>query len=55
MSETNCTDTELAVTRERIVLVCMERHVAAGMTEAEARAIVEEAINVPRWYSAPRD
>jgi hypothetical protein len=47
MSETSCTDDELAETRERIILVCMERHVASGVTEAEARAIVEEAMNAP--------
>jgi hypothetical protein len=47
MSETSCTDNELAETRERIIQVCMERHVASGVTEAEARAIVEEAMNAP--------
>jgi len=53
MSATNCTDTELAETRERIVQVCMERHVAAGKTDVEARAIVEEAMKAPRRHSAP--
>jgi hypothetical protein len=47
MFATDCTDIELAETREWIVHVCMERHTAAGRTEAEARAIVEEAMIVP--------
>ena len=47
MTATDCTETELAETREWIVHVCMERHIAAGKTEAEARAIVEEAMIVP--------
>jgi hypothetical protein len=47
MPATNCTDTELAETREWIVHVCMERHIAAGKTEAEARAIVEAAMVAP--------
>ena len=47
MSATHCTETELAETREWIVHVCMERHIAAGKTQAEARAIVEEAMIVP--------
>jgi hypothetical protein len=55
MSATNCTDAELAETREWIIQVCMERYIAAGMTEAEARAIVEEAMNTPRRYSDPHD
>jgi hypothetical protein len=47
MSPTECTETELVETQEWIVHVCMERHIAAGKTEAEARAIVEEAMIVP--------
>jgi hypothetical protein len=47
MSATNCTDTELAEAREWIVHVCMEHHIAAGKTEAEARVIVEEAMIGP--------
>jgi hypothetical protein len=53
MSDANWTDTELAETRERNVQVCVERDVAAGVTEAEARAIVEEAMNARRRDSAP--
>jgi hypothetical protein len=53
MSDANSTDTDLAETRERIVQVCMERHVAAGVTEAEARALDEEAMNARRRYSTP--
>jgi hypothetical protein len=51
MSATDCTDTELADTREWIVHVCMERHIAAGKTGAQARAIVEEAMIIafPVW------
>lgn len=47
MSATHCTETELAETREWIVQVCMERHIAAGRTEAEARAIVENSMIAP--------
>jgi hypothetical protein len=47
MFATDCTDTELAETREWIVKVCMERHIAAGLTDAEARAIVEAAMIAP--------
>jgi hypothetical protein len=47
MFATHCTETELAETREWIVKVCMERHIAAGLTEAQARAIVEEAMLAP--------
>jgi hypothetical protein len=47
MFATDCTETELAETRERIVQVCMERHLAAGLSTAEARAIVEAAMIVP--------
>jgi hypothetical protein len=46
-SATNYTETELAETHEWIVQVCMERHIAAGMTKAEAREIVEEAMIAP--------
>ena len=47
MLVTDCTETELAETREWIVKVCMERYIAAGTTDAEARAIVEEAMIAP--------
>jgi hypothetical protein len=47
MFATDCTETELAETREWIVKVCMERHIASGLTEAQARAIVEEAMIAP--------
>jgi hypothetical protein len=47
MFATDCTETELAETREWIVQVCMERHILAGLAEAEARAIVEAAMVAP--------
>jgi hypothetical protein len=47
MFATDCTETELAETREWIVQVCMERHIAAGLSIAEARAIVEAAMIAP--------
>jgi hypothetical protein len=47
MFATDCTDTEIAETREWIVKVCMERHIAAGLTDAAARAIVEAAMIAP--------
>jgi hypothetical protein len=47
MFATDCTETELAETREWIVQVCMERHIAAGLSTADARAIVEAAMIVP--------
>jgi hypothetical protein len=53
MTATDCTETELAETREWIVHVCMERHIAAGKTAAEARAIVEAAMIVPFQFHPP--
>jgi hypothetical protein len=47
MSATECTENELAETHEWIAQVCMERHIAAGKTEAKAREIVEEAMIAP--------
>jgi hypothetical protein len=47
MFATDCTETELAETHAGIVKVCMERYIAAGMTEANARTIVEEAMIAP--------